>query len=46
MLSLHPETKRVVTITDATVSGKAFKNRVERVDDEWGKLVKLEESTS
>jgi len=42
MLTLHPETKKIVTITDATFSGNAFKNRIERAEPKFEDKVDIE----
>ncbi|MCP4290247.1 MAG: PAS domain-containing protein [bacterium] len=42
MLMLHPGTKKIVTITDATFSGNAFKHRIERAEPKFIDKVNIE----
>ncbi len=41
MLRLHPETKKIAVITDATVSGKAFKNLVEKAQPGFAERIEI-----
>jgi signal transduction histidine kinase/CheY-like chemotaxis protein len=41
MLQLHPATKQIVTITDETISGQAFLNRIERAEPAFANKIKF-----
>jgi len=41
ILKLHPKTKEVIIVSDATVSGKAFNDRIKRIESKFKEITSI-----